>query len=141
MKAQELAQLLNGRECGNEITKTEEAQAKAYGMVVVFGYSSDNVELRGVISDELGAPRIIYIDEEGVLPPHDDGDCECPYCGYEKRRNAAESIECVWHDVGEYSWTYKPEIPPYPFDIMEDGTKFCQGIVFNIADMRWRSGS
>lgn len=39
MTPQEFAALLNGREYGEEITREEEALAKAHGLVVVFGYS------------------------------------------------------------------------------------------------------
>ena len=41
MTAKELAELLNGREYGNEITSDEEKLAKESGLVVVFGYSDD----------------------------------------------------------------------------------------------------
>lgn len=51
---EEMARLLTGREIGNEITPSEEATAQESGLVVVFGYSDDLVELRGSISDEAG---------------------------------------------------------------------------------------
>jgi hypothetical protein len=37
----------------SEINKAEERQAKDAGLVVVFGYSDDGVELRGAIHDEV----------------------------------------------------------------------------------------
>lgn len=46
--------MLNGREYGDEITREEEAMAKAHGLVVVFGYSDDNMEFCGAITDEVG---------------------------------------------------------------------------------------
>lgn len=49
MIAKEFADLLSGRDYMNEITRGEEEQAKAAGLVVVFGYSDDNMELRGAI--------------------------------------------------------------------------------------------
>lgn len=42
MIAKELAQLLNGRQYGKEITQLEEAEAKRSKLVVLFGYSDDN---------------------------------------------------------------------------------------------------
>jgi hypothetical protein len=38
-------------------------------------------------------------------------------------------IDAVWCE-GEYSWTYKTNIPHATFDIWEDGEKYCKGIVF-----------
>jgi len=52
--AEELAAKLNGREYGEEITDTEEIEAKKSGLVVIFGYSDDSAELRGAINDEIG---------------------------------------------------------------------------------------
>ena len=48
---EQLAETLNGNEIGNEITKEQEQQAKENGLVVVFGYSDDNMELRGALYD------------------------------------------------------------------------------------------
>lgn len=49
------ADKLEGREYRKEITKEEEEEAKAAGIVVAFGASDDLVELRGAINDEFGA--------------------------------------------------------------------------------------
>ncbi len=57
MTAKELAELLSGREVGNEITSAEAQRASDAGLVVAFGYSDDNVEFRGNIDDETGAYR------------------------------------------------------------------------------------
>ena len=51
MTKEELAAMLNGREYGKEITKAEEEKAKANGLVVIYGYSDDNVELRRHLVD------------------------------------------------------------------------------------------
>ena len=51
---EQLAETLNGREYHKEMTKEEELQAKENGLVVVTGYSDDNCEFRGAISDEVG---------------------------------------------------------------------------------------
>lgn len=55
MNRDKMAALLNGRSYGEEITENECAIAQAHGLVVVFGYSDDNVELRRAIHDEIGA--------------------------------------------------------------------------------------
>lgn len=55
MTSKELAALLDGNQYGNEITKEQEMLALDHDLVVVFGYSDDDVELRGEINDEVGA--------------------------------------------------------------------------------------
>jgi hypothetical protein len=54
MDAKALAALLTGREYRQEITRAEEADAKAAGLVVAFGASDDLLEFRGAIDDEVG---------------------------------------------------------------------------------------
>lgn len=97
---------LNGREYGNEITPFEEQRAKELGFVVVFGYSDDNTEFRGAYEEEIGC-----------------------YDGGRVYEDTDKYIDAVWCD-GEYSWTYKTNIPHATFDIYEDGEKYCKGIVF-----------
>lgn len=46
MNAKELAGLLNGREYGTELSHAEEVLASNDGLVVVYGRSDDNMELR-----------------------------------------------------------------------------------------------
>jgi hypothetical protein len=136
MTAKELAAMLNGRQYGSEITKEEAQQAKKDNLVVVYGYSDDNVELDGAIYDEIGAYNgtTIYLDEKGLLPYHDEN-CDCEFCVYQDRKKQAVKIDCIWDTEG-YSWIYKTKIPHETFDIMEDGEKFCRGIVFNLSDLR-----
>lgn len=135
MKKEELAALLNGREYGDEMTKAEELEAKQSGLVIVFGYSDDNAEFRGVISDEVGASgdRLIYFNHNGLLKDHEDR-CECPYCGYEAAKQLCKSIWPKWSVLG-YSWMYHADFPHATFDIMEDGNTYCRGIVFSMEDL------
>lgn len=58
MTAKELAIESNGRDTGEEMEWGEAQDAKAAGLVVVYGYSDDNVELCGAINDEVGAYNI-----------------------------------------------------------------------------------
>ena len=55
MTPAEFAARLNGRTYRNEVSTAEAKEAKAAGLVVVYGYSDDNVELAGAIDDEIGA--------------------------------------------------------------------------------------
>lgn len=144
MTAQELAARLHRRDYGNEITTDEEKEAKAAGLVVVYGYSDDNVELAGAIDDEIGAydGTTLRITPDGLLPawPEDGFADEAEAEGYFLKKHAGfQTIEAVWAppdgDAGK-SWVYRTEIPHATFDVMEDGEVFCTGIVFALADVR-----
>ena len=130
MNISELAKKLDGREYGSEITNEEAAEAKEAGLVVVFGYSDDNIEFRGAIDDEFGCydGGCALIDSTGLLEPCED---RCKY--YKAAAAAAKIIEAKWDSDG-YSWYIaSPDLEVYGvFDITEDGEKYCRGIVFEI---------
>lgn len=134
MTAKELAAMLNGREYGGEIYPDEEQGAKAAGLVVVYGYSDDNVEFCGTIRDEVGAYEgtTIYVNKDGVLyePSCNCADIACPYL--KTAGEKAKTIKAVWHDEEGPSWTFETDIPHETFTIMEDGEPFCVGIVFSM---------
>ena len=73
MTAKELAAMLSGREVGNEITVAEAIRAGDDGLVVVYGYSDDDMELKGAIDEEVGAYEgvTIYVSKAGLMyePP------------------------------------------------------------------------
>lgn len=133
MTREELAAKLNGREYGSEIGKTEEKLAKEAGLVVVFGYSDDNVEFRGAFDDEIGAwnGTTVLITKAGPIPEHD---CDCEYCGYKTLIATAASVEAVWNDNG-IPWEMKTALPHSVFEIVEDGEPFCRGIVIDVKDI------
>lgn len=135
MNAKELAALLNGREMGIEISKVEAAQAMADGLVVVFGASDDNMELRGAICDEVGCYEggTAYLTPKGLLT-NDCEDDQCPH--FAKLKEKAATVNAGWCEEDGYSWTYATAIPHETFDIFEDGEKFCRGIVFALADVK-----
>ena len=107
----EFADGLNGREIGNEITPLEAKRAKDLGFVVVYGYSDDAAEFDGAIYDEIGC-----------------------YDGGRVFEKNGKYIDAVWGD-GEYSWTYKTNIPHATFDVYECAEKYCRGIVFDIREV------
>lgn len=115
-----MAALLNGREYGSEITREEAVLAKASGLVVVFGYSDDNVELRGAISDEAGCyrGRTFYVRPDGIDTSGD-----------------GEKLIAEWCKEPRASWTYSTDVPHATFNIMENGELYCRGIVFAVADL------
>ena len=142
MNAKELAALLNGREYGSEITKPEEAVAKAAGLVVVFGYSDDNVELRGAVHDEIAAYEgaTYRMCADGILHnwPRDGEEAwsESEAEAYFKSKQSGfMEIVAVWMPDETTSWAYRTEIPHKTFDVMEDGEVFCRGIVFALSDV------
>lgn len=141
MTKEDLAKSINGRQERSEMTNSEEKQAMQDGLVVVFAYSDDNVELRGAIDEEIGAydGTTLYFDDKGLLQNECDDD-DCPY--FEKAKETAKTIEAKpdYSGNGEYMWTYETDIPHACFDVMEADEigegKFCRGIIFSLADLR-----
>jgi len=135
MNAKELAAIMNGRSYTNEITKQEEALAKSAGLVVAFGYSDDNLELRGAVNEEIGAwqGQRVHFTKAGLLVNDCDND-DCPH--FEKMKGAASTLEIVWSEGGDGPcWTFETAIPHETFDISDDDEPYCRGIVFALADV------
>lgn len=141
---EQLAAQLNGRQYGDEITKDEERDAKESGLVVIFGYSDDNMEIRGVIHDEIGAgdDSTFRIGKSGILEPWDDRHEE--KTKEDARKWFAMEKECIAtirarFGCEGYSWIYETTIPHATFEILEDGesenSQYCRGIVFAVADL------
>jgi hypothetical protein len=133
MSAQEFAAKINGREYRNEITRDEESDAKLGGLVIVFGASDDLMEFRGAIQDEIGAygGGTAHLTSGGLLTSECD-DENCPY--FKKLKKLAVTIKAKWDESG-YSWIYETVIPHATFEVLEDGEKYCRGIVFALADI------
>jgi|WetSurMetagenome_2_1015567.scaffolds.fasta_scaffold484196_1 hypothetical protein len=129
-----LAELLNGRQYGKELTDAEKKEIKEKGLVVVFGASDDLLEFEGAICDELSAYGGIdvFLNQEGIIKNKCDND-RCPYF-LEQRSDATKKIVAVWN-VDGYSWIIKTTIDHDEFEIFEDGEKYCKGIVFSINDL------
>lgn len=139
MTKEELASQLTGREYGSEITDAECAIAKESGLVVVFGYSDDNCEIRGAWNDELSCcdGGEFKVNRNGVIMMPDDEERRVleRFGVLEQVIGGGVLIEALWCKEAGYSWTYKTELPHAAFHIMEDGDKFCRGIVFSISDL------
>lgn len=135
MDAKELAAKLSGCEYRDEMTRDEERAAKAAGLVVVFGASDDLMEFRGAIDDEIGCcgGGEAFVDERGLLAPFEaiDRDDKDGLREWFRREARAVKIAAVWDRDG-YSWIYETGIPHAAFDVMEDGEKYCRGIVFRL---------
>ncbi len=133
MTAKELAEMLSGRKYGMEITKDEAQRAADAGLVVVYGYSDDNVEFSGAISEEVVAYNgtTVRLTKNGLFDEPECGIEDCPYCTAAQKE--AKTIKAVWHDNGGPCWTFETDIPHETFTIIEDGEPWCIGIVFSIA--------
>ena len=109
-------------------------EAKQNGLVVVFGASDDLMEFRGAINYEIGAydGTTAYLTSTGLLL----NDCDNDYCPhFEKLTASAATILALWRQEGEYSWTFKTDIPHETFEITDRGDQYCRGIVFALADL------
>lgn len=141
MNKEELAALLNGREYGQEITLAEESAAKAAGLVVVFGYSDDNVELRGAISDEVDMydGGRLEITTEGPMPKWeelDSPDIDQARAFFRQEQLPRAPIDCEWSPSDEeMSWRFTTTVPHATFEIKEDGDTYCRGLVIALADL------
>jgi len=86
----EFAEMLNGREIGEEITLEETKIAKENNLVVVFGASDDLMEFKGAINEEIDCYEgtTIYLDKQGNIVHRDDyKDCDdyTPYYSWYSR--------------------------------------------------------
>ena len=140
LTATALAAMLDGRQYGNEIAKCEETLAAEAGLVVVFGYSDDLIELRGAIDAEVPAYNgtIVRLDGADVLW----NDCENEGCPYFERASArAPFFRALWDAPGaKAAWTFDVRWPHSTFTVLEDGEPFCVGVVFALAAARGARG-
>lgn len=144
MTAAELAARITGRAYRDEITQDEAAEAKAAGLVVVFGASDDLIEFAGAIYDEAGVydGGHVRIDRAGIMPSwesiRNDIDEDDAKAHFARLAAGVVEIEAVWGpEDPEASWLIKApaSLPHATFDVMEDGELFCRGIVFSINDI------
>ena len=134
MNIEQFANSLNNRQHLEEITKEEEKFAAKNNWLVVFGYSDDNIELRGAIYEELGAwnGTTIYLLNGELL---EYCECECKY--YIEAKNKSKIIKANWNDSSEeFCWTIESDVKHYNFEILDGEDKFCKGAVFDIRDFK-----
>lgn len=100
--------------------------------MVVFGYSDDNTEFRGVINDEIWCyeRKDIRLNLRGPLESNHE--CECKYCGYEQAKKGCRKIVAIFQ---RGPWRWETDIPHATFEIKEDGDIYCVGIVFDASEL------
>jgi len=137
--AKELARRLDGVEYGSESDRMAERD-KANGLVMVVGAYNETVHFSGAISEECYGEDggVFHIVDGGLLDTRDyecECNCKCSQDAFDKAASRGRSIEGVW-DVDGYSWTFSTDIPHATFDVMDDGEKYCRGIVFDLAEVK-----
>lgn len=140
MTKESLAAQLNGIEYpADPHIRNVAADAKAAGLLIVYGASDDLMEFEGAFSDEVGCHDggTAYLDRKGVLDRSqiDDSDDDA-ITDFTLRKRSARAVEAVWCP-GEpnMSWAYRTDIPHATFDVMEDGEIYCRAIVIDIQDL------
>jgi len=139
MTKEELAARLHGTQYpfSRNAPKGIFEQARAAGLVIVYGASDDLMEFDGAFRDELGCydGGTALVDAKGLLDRSqiDDDDDEA-ICAFVLRKRAARSIEAIWNQEG-YSWIYRTDIPHATFEVMEESEKYCRGLVFSINEL------
>ena len=114
-----------------ELTMTQQEFCRINDIVVVYGYSDDNVEFDGAFRDEVGAweGAEIYLDANGPIEPCE---CECKY--YKEAMKNAKKINAFWC-LNEWCWTFKTDIPHEEFEFYAGDEPYCKGLVFYKKDM------
>ena len=134
MDISEAAAALDGNEYGSEGSPGLFAKMKAANLVALFGYSDDNIELRGAEFDEVGVgdTTVLCFDQHGVLR----NDCvneQCPYFREIMNHAAKINVTSPGPDGGMFG--YSTMIRHAPFKIMEDGDFYSAGIVISLDDL------
>lgn len=119
MTKEQLAEMLNGRQYGDETTPEIERLAKENGLCIAFGASDDLLEFRGTVYDEAGAWRgtVVYLSKKGNVK--------------EESKPGRAEVSASWlPKEPAATWLVKASIPFAPFDIFKYGELYCRGCVF-----------
>ncbi len=129
-----VAELLNCRECGDEISADIASEIRYTDIVIAYGYSDDGMYFRGAVDGFMDCydGGTASLNKNGLI----HNECEERRCPYHKQlRDDGTKIHALWCAEPDISWTYKTDIPHETFNIMEDGEVFCRGIVFDLEDV------
>ena len=129
--AKELSNTVGSDDSWFDLTPSQKEFCKAHDIVVVYGYSDDNVEFDGAIREEVGAweGAEIYVDVNGPIEPCE---CECKY--YKAAMENAKRINAFWY-LDDWAWEFRTDIPHETFEFYSDGDPYCKGIIFYKKDM------
>ncbi|MDB4431374.1 hypothetical protein N9137_03220 [Pseudomonadales bacterium] len=125
------SELFNGRYYQSEIKNYEENALMALNYVMVTGRDDNKVSFYGAICDNALRGEI-FIDPSILTRFNSRCDFDTGIitnkCNYVK-------LPKIFADFGvitDYSWTIDADFPHEKFDIYKNGTKFSQGIVFDL---------
>lgn len=140
MNTKELAALLDGREAGKELTTDESKAAADDGLVILFGYSDDDIYVAGASEGEVyafGGGADLLFNSKGLVANRCT-DEDCPYHADEQKNVVTihgEYKEEDGHAIWRFTSPDASELNGETFIIYENGDTFCQGIVFALADV------
>ena len=144
MKKEELAQLLNGRQYGDEMTDEEQLQARKNGLLVCYGYSYDLLELRGIIYSGAGVydggSIFLYKNKDQKITFLNESDYDELSDIFDKKGLPISlktlPIKAEWcPEELACSWLITTDIPHATFDIYDDEELYCRGIVLELSDI------
>lgn len=129
MTAKELAARLDGMGYALGVSPEDVAAAKESGLVILHGESDDLAELEGAITSEAGCydGGTLYITPGGFSRPHDL---------LKSAKDTAKTVKAIWRGDTGYTWAYETDLPHETFSILDDGERYCRGIVFEAAALR-----
>ena len=144
MKKEELAQLLNGRQIGKEMTYQEHLQARKNGLLVCYGHSYDLLEFRGIIYNRVsfyeGEDIFLYKNKDqkiAILEESNYDEIKEILAGYNlgfilpkipiKIQWCPKELDCTW--------LITTDIPHATFDIYDDEDLYSRGIVLELSDI------
>lgn len=119
----------------NTIVSSLAREAKASGLLIIYGAGDDLMEFEGAITEEVGVYNggTVYLDRKGVLD-RNRCDTDEEVAEFINRKKTAASIEAVWAE-DDVSWQYRTVIPHVTFDVMEEGDVLCRGLVIDVNDL------
>lgn len=144
--------LLSNREYRNETTAEIEKFAKDNNFVIMFGASDDLLEFRGAYFEEFGASNktkfyfnknmsiFCYKNKINIAKLLNENRNTFNWLhienNFEYELELLNEIEVFWcKNENFYTWSYKTNFPSVSFDILEDGKKYSQGIIFSLEDL------
>lgn len=138
MNKEQFAQLLNGRQYRQEMTKEEEELAKENGLLVCFGASDDLLEFRGIIYDDADVYRggsVFLVKKEtgkiGLITEDELNEARDVLTEKQLEFNLPRiKITADWSpNYLRCSWRITCDLKHAEFDIVDDGQLYCRGIV------------
>ena len=93
MTKEQLAEMLNGRQYGDETTPEIERLAKENGLCIAFGASDDLLEFRGSVYDEAGAYNgtVVYLSKKGNVK---EETYHSPHSTFSRMANCTAGVAC-----------------------------------------------